>query len=192
MATEHGCSEIYIHGTLGKRDAREEFIKALGVGRDVTAYVPRLDVLLRSKSELPSKLKPTRDAAVTLSAIAAKAHELVEGATGITSGLSQEWQNRVSWLMSRASGGSPKNIEAQRAHGKRGGDLSAAASVSRKWKRRSMRDQLAAAGRIWRDPIYRTREEARAALPEDLRALSIVTLWRLFKGRTVKTKLKSR
>lgn len=198
-AFESGCNLVYVdlgrgrmrvvdaagEGPELKRDARAEWIKALGVGRDTVAWVHRLDVLLRSKAELTGA-QPSRDVAAILSATAAKAHALVEGSTGTTSDLSADWQARVAWVMSRAVGGTAKDIERQREHGRKGAKAAKAKSPVRRWKRKSMREQFDAAARIWRDPIYRTREEARAALPEELRSLSVVTLWRLFRGRTVK------
>lgn len=198
-AWEYGCDQIYVdlgkgrmqvvdkrgEGDVHKLDARKEWVQALGTGRNVVAWVMRLDVLLRPKAELAEKVKPSRDVATVLSATAAKAYMVVEGETGATSDMSAEWQGRVSWMMARASGGTPKDIEAQRKHGRRGAAKAIAASPRRKWKRKAMRDEFDRAYNIWCNvKKYPTRKEARAALPEELRTLSLPTLWRLFKGRT--------
>jgi hypothetical protein len=198
-AREYGCVQVYVDLGKGrmlmmdargqsepfKGDARAEWIKALGVGRDVTAWVARLDVLLRPKAELPTKVRPSRDAATVLSVAASKAHAIVEGATRATSDISTQWQARVSWMMGRASGGTAKDIEKQREYGRKGARKAIADSPVRRWKRKAMRDQFAQAHNIWCNvKKYPTRREARAALPEELRRLSMPTLWRLFKGRT--------
>ena len=199
LADEFGCEHVYVDlgkgrmrvdtrgepGKMFKGDARAEWGKALGTQRDTIAWVARLDVLVRPKAELPAKVMSSRDAATILLAAASKAHIVVEGIGGATSDLSTEWQRRVSWMMSRASGGVPRDIEKQREHGRRGAKAAIAASVRRRWKRKSMRAEFEKAKNIWcnvRD--YPTRGEARAALPEELRGLSFVTLWRMFKGRT--------
>lgn len=182
LAQEAGCTLVYEHGEHKGRDMRAEWVKALGVGRDVVAWVARLDVLLRPKDECGAT-PPSRDLAMILSAVAAKAHAVVEGATGATSDLSQQWQDRVSWAMHRATGGTSRDIEAQRRHGKRGGALTRSRSIGGKWKSPRYKDKLREAAVAWRDPECQNWEDAVRRLPEELRTLSYVSLWRLLGPR---------
>lgn len=192
LARDAGCAVIYEHGEHKRRDMRAEWIRGLGVGRDVNAWVARLDVLLKPKSELPAGVRPSRDLATAISAAAAKAHTLVEGTTGATSDLSREWQERVSWAMHRATGGTPKDIEAQRRHGKRGGAIVRSRSVVVKWRSKPWADRRRAAAVIWRDPECANWRDAALRLPEELRELSFTSLWRLLGPRDPKRKQKSR
>lgn len=191
LAREAGCTVIYEHGEHKRRDMRAEWIKGLGVGRDINAWVARLDVLLKPKSELPEGVRPSRDLATAISAAAAKAHALVEGTTGATSELSQEWQDRVSWAMHRATGGTPRDIEAQRRHGKRGAAITRSRSVVVKWRSRPWAERRRAAAVIWRDPECERWQDAATRLPEELRGLSFTSLWRLLGPRNPKRKHKA-
>lgn len=177
LAKDAGCTLLYEHGEHRGLDMRAEWAKALGVGRDVVAWVARLDVLLRPKDECGGT-PPSRDLAMILSAVAAKAHTVVEGSTGATSDLSQQWQDRVSWAMHRATGGTARNIEAQRAHGKRGGAITKSRSIVLKWKSPRYKEKLREASIVWRDPECQNWEDALKRLPDELQALSYTSLWR--------------
>lgn len=190
MAREAGCTIIYEHGEHKKRDMRAEWIKGLGIARDQIAWVARLDVLLKPKGELEDGVRSTRDFAVALAAVAAKALKVVEGSTGATSAISADWQDRVSWAMHRATGGTTRDIEAQRKHGKRGGAITRSRSVVVKWKSRPWTDRRRAAGVVWRDPECERWQDARDRLPEELQALSFTSLWRLLGPRNPKRKRK--
>lgn len=191
LASEAGCAVIYEHGEHKRRDMRAEWVRGLGVGRDVVAWVARLDVLLRPKAECGGT-PPSRDLAMILSAAAAKAHAIIEGATGATSDLSEQWQARVSWAMHRATGGTAKDTEAQRRHGKRGGAIIKSRSVVVKWRSRPWTEKRRAAAVIWRDPECENWQDAAARLPDDLRGLSYTSLWRLLGPRDPKSKGRGR
>lgn len=192
LAREAGCTVIYEHGEHKKRDMRAEWIRGLGVGRDQIAWVARLDVLLKPKGELAAGTRPTRDFAVALAAVAAKALKVVEGTTGASSAISADWQDRVSWAMHRATGGTTRDVEAQRAHGKRGGAITRSRSVVVKWRARPWSDKRRAAGVVWRDPECTDWQQARARLPDELQGLSFTSLWRLLGPRNPKRKRKAR
>jgi len=192
LAREAGCAVIYEHGEHKRRDMRAEWLKGLGTARDQVAWVARLDVLLKPKSELPAGTRPTRDFAVALAAVAAKALKVVEGTTGASSAISADWQDRVSWAMHRATGGTPRDIEAQRRHGKRGGAITRSRSVVVKWQSRPWAEKRRAAGVVWRDPECENWQEARARLPDELRELSFTSLWRLLGPRDPRRKQRTR
>lgn len=191
LAREAGCAVIYEHGEHKRRDMRAEWVRGLGVGRDVVAWVARLDVLLRPKSECGGT-PPSRDLAMILSAAAAKAHAIIEGTTGATSDLSEQWQARVSWAMHRATGGPARDIEAQRRHGKRGGAIIKSRSVVVKWRSRPWAERRRAAAVIWRDPECESWQDAAARLPDELRGLSYTSLWRLLGPRDPRSKGRGR
>jgi hypothetical protein len=192
-AEQFGCRKIYEHKEYGKSvDMREQWIKALGIGRDTIAWVARLDVLLKPRQEMEGKMMPTRDFAVTLAAVAAKASEVVEDATGVTSNISANWSNRVSWAMHRATGGKPRDIGAQREHGRKGGQMFRSRSIRVMWETRAYASRRKAAAVAWRDPAHDDWKQARAALPEDLQKMSFTTLWRLLGPRNPKLKGRGR
>lgn len=193
LAEEFGCRVIYEHKEMGKHvDMRAEWIKGLGTARDTVAWVARLDVLLKPKPEMVGKMMPTRDFAITLASVAAKASEIVEGLDGASSSIGSEWADRVSWAMHRATGGTAKDIEAQRRHGKRGGAIIKSRSVVVKWRSRPWAERRRAAAVIWRDPECESWQDAAARLPDELRGLSYTSLWRLLGPRDPRSKGRGR
>jgi len=192
-AESFGCRQIYEHKEHGRKlDMRGQWIKGLGVGRDTIAWVARLDVLLKPRNEMPGKLMPSRDFAITLAQVAAKASEVVEDASGISSDHTTEWAERVSWAMHRASGGTPRDIERQREHGRKGGQIMRSRSIRVQWESRAYAERRKAAAVVWRDPLHEDWQQARAALPEELQSLSYTSLWRLLGKRDPKAKNRGR
>lgn len=185
MAKAAKCGVVYKHREFGKdRDSRDLWVKSLRAGD--TAWVPRLDVLVRPGSEL-GKTRVSIDLATCLASIAAKGATLVDGASGITSQDGEAWTDLVSSTLRRSH-------MAQRSQKKISASLAKARAarppigLQAKWHAPAMAAELRKATIIWQSTAFTSDEEAQAALPEELQATSLPTVRRILGGRRPKRK----
>lgn len=175
MADDFGCSVVFEHGETRGIDARHQWLLKMRPG-DV-AWVPDLRVLVRRARDL-NGVRPSADVASVLAAVPATGAVLVEARTGIRSD-SREWPARVAELVGRVNSIHRSRRKALASARK----ARAARPLGIVTRYKADPEFLKRWGPVWRDPRHATAEAARDALPEELRGLSIASLYRLFEGR---------
>lgn len=167
--------------------SRDAWVKA--IRETDIAILPRLDIIISRKG----KERPTHDFAMAVAEVIERAALVVDVNANATSDDKTAWRAAYADGLRRASAGRRKldRKSAQRmarlSHAKRNG-------VARRWNddNPSARARLAQCKAIWKSNEYPTWEEARAALPEELRHLSRASLWRLLGTRTKPTSMRGK
>ncbi len=187
MAREYGIDDrdMYIHGQLYGRDARDEWIRALGTDRSVVGWIARADVLIKRRAELPAKTRPSIDYMTAVTMATAKAREIIEAVTKTSSTQARQWAARVEWGAKQASAGVPKDRQAQVEHGRRGGEIIKARSTVAKWTNELWTERREDLLPYWRDRRHdwKTARAKLAKKSKDLGMLGYHSLWRIFGPR---------
>jgi hypothetical protein len=181
MAADANCGAVYEHKEFGKAtDARSAWIKSLR--QDDVAWVPRLDVLVRTSKELSKKTRVSIDLSACLAAIAAKGAVLVEGETGASSRDGDSWEGHVLIAMRRAHNTfrSQQNVTASLARAR---EARAPNGLRARWKTPAMTEERNRARIIWQSAGFTSDEDAMAALPPELSKSSPATVRSILGGR---------
>lgn len=165
MASSAKAKVVYEWGDAGAtRNIRDDYVRSLRPGDE--AWVPRLDVLVLPRNAR-GKGRPSVDLASVIAAILGTGAIIVDGATGVTSRDGDAWKDRVEWAMRKVSSGSPSPAQAKK-RGRMGAAVIKASAVALKWKSPTMAAERDRWGPVWRDPKYKTWQEAADALPAPL------------------------
>lgn len=147
------------------------------------AVIPRLDLLV------PVKLagRPTHDLTLALDEIKDRAALVAEVNTGATTADKAAWRKALAKGLDNVSNGR-RSLDRKRAKAmaKKSAVVRSAKGIVKLWTddnptARARRERWDA---VWKSAKFKTWEDARAALPEELRAVSQATLRRIFGRRT--------
>jgi len=160
--------------------SRADFIRALRE-TDV-AVIPRLDLLVPVKV----KGRPTHDLTLAHDEIKDRAGLVAEVNTGATSADKASWKRALAASLVRVSSGR-RSLDRRQAQimAQRSAAVRSPRGLVTQWTddnptARARRERWDA---VWKSVKFATWEEARAALPEELRTVSQATLRRIFGRR---------
>lgn len=175
-----GATVVYVDGKHGDKGttARQAWLKALD--SKTVAAVARLDVIAEFTGRRGGS---EADLVATILDIVTTAEGLLDASVNVSSRDGRFWKSRVEWARKYVR-------EARRPWRKpkppstRGGAFRVAATaILNRWREPGMEAHRLQFAHVWRDRTYRGWKEARAALPEELRGLSLNPLMSLFGNR---------
>lgn len=176
LATMAKARHVYEWAEHGRAiDVRAAWIKSLRPG-DI-AWLADIRVLTMPKP--PRTSGPMRDLGAAIASVLATGAIIHDEIARVRSDDRKAWAAHVSWALHTA-----RNAERnqKRAKDRQKRKPSGRALVA-KWQSSLMDKHRERAARIWRDPIYKSADEAKAALPDELRHASIRTLYTILKTR---------
>lgn len=183
MAKAAKCTLQFEHGDCPGMDSRALWIARLtphvGEKPDCIAWVPRLDVIAKRKSELGRRVRVATDLSATIADLLRRGIVIEDAARGVTS----EDDGFSAALAATLQSGqnTPRDpemvgaslVKARKARAKRG--------IVRKWCTKGYRERFLVQRALWTSNDYTSDQQAIAALDPDLRGLSAASIKRIFK-----------
>lgn len=176
------CRKYNLHIALYRASNpgdRDLWVRNLGQA-DV-GIMCRLDLLVPPK---PGR-RPSHDLALAIAKASKRAGLLVEAMTGITNQDEARWLEAYEKALHRVSTGRRYLTRRKAQAMARKSHVRRPKGILRKWTDDNpvMIEERAKWGAVWKSRKFDNWEQARDAMPDDLKAASRATLWRIFGSR---------